>query len=110
MNRMYSAIAASALALGAGAFTATEASALVRDPQPGSGSGPTTTGMDCYYPPHPSCGTAPEVTPVVPSQPAASLSDDSRAEALQAGASALAGAGLAFGGMWLYRRRQAPAV
>ncbi|WP_165554093.1 hypothetical protein [Kribbella capetownensis] len=46
----------------------------------------------------------------MPSQPAASLSDDSGAEAVQAGASALAGAGLAFGGMWLYRRRQAPAM
>lgn len=32
-------------------------------------------------------------------------SDDNAAEALQASASALGGAAVAFGGMWLYRRR-----
>ncbi|MFC5268122.1 hypothetical protein ACFPJ1_38925 [Kribbella qitaiheensis] len=35
------------------------------------------------------------------------LSNDGGAEARQAGASALGGAGLAFAGMWLYRRRHA---
>jgi LPXTG-motif cell wall-anchored protein len=36
--------------------------------------------------------------------------DDNGVEVLQAGASALGGAGLALGGLWLYRRRRAPAV
>jgi hypothetical protein len=42
--------------------------------------------------------------------PAPSPPDGYGTEALQVGASALGGAGLAFGGMWLYRRRHLPAI
>jgi hypothetical protein len=44
-------------------------------------------------------------TPLPPS-----LSDGDGTEALQMGASALGGAGLAFGGLWLYRRRHVTAI
>jgi hypothetical protein len=100
MNRTYSAIAVSALALGAAALTATEASAQL---DPDSGSGYATP--DCWYANHPVCEVVPAVVPVEGAL-GESLSDDNGAEALQAGVSALGGAGLAFGGLWLYRRRQ----
>ena len=104
MNRRYSAIAVSALALGAAALTATNASAGV-DPRPE----PRDTTAECNYPNHPLC----KVVPVVATPRAAtdhSAWDDYGAGALEAGASALGGAGIAFGGMWLYRRRHAPAI
>ncbi|TDW74948.1 hypothetical protein [Kribbella pratensis] len=52
-------------------------------------------------------------SPAVPTTAPARLpapSDDTRVELLQAGAAALGGAGLALGGLWLYRRLHAPAV
>jgi hypothetical protein len=118
MNRRYSALALSALTLGAVALTATEASAMLKDPEPGAaaaeayewpdeGSGypaSEATSLECNYPNHTVCDVA---SVAVPAKAATvpSPSDDNGAEALQAGASALGGAGLAFGGMWLYRRR-----
>jgi hypothetical protein len=104
MNRRYSAIAVSALALSAAALTATEASARL-DPDPGSGHTSPYTTQQCNYPNHPVCEVVPVEGTFAPSP-----SDDNKAEALQAGASALGGAGLAFGGIWLYRRRHALAI
>lgn len=104
MNRRYSAVAASALALGAAALTATEASAQL-DPDRGSGY----ATLECWYANHPVCEVVPAVAPVEAAL-GQSPSDGNGAEALQAGASALGGAALAFGGLWLYRRRHAPAI
>jgi hypothetical protein len=116
--------------LGAAALTATEASAMLKDPGPGAMStagdasncpeegrgyppgwwvgypGTEATGPEYNYPNY---DPQHEVAPVAAAM-APSPSDDNAAEALQAGASALGGAGLAFGGLWLYRRRHAPAV
>ncbi|TCN32192.1 hypothetical protein EV642_128102 [Kribbella sp. VKM Ac-2500] len=106
MNRRYSAIAVSALALGGAALTVTEASARL-DPDPGSGY---TTTPDCHWAYHPACDEV--LVPVPPVEAALDpgSSDDNGAETMRAGASALGGAGLAFGGLWLYRRRHAPAA
>lgn len=48
---------------------------------------------------------------LVPSPPAVTevAVDDTADETLQTGAGALGGAGLAVGGIWLFRRRSAPA-
>lgn len=72
-------------------------------PEPGSGY---ATMPDCHWAYHSVCEEVP--VPVAPTEAALDPgpSDDTRVEVLQAGASALGGAGLAFGGMWLYRRRQ----
>ena len=88
MNRRNSAIAVSALALGAAAFIATEASAQ-QPPEPRSGDSTAPASV-----------TKRVEVPV----------DDAGVEAVQAGASALGGAGLALGGLWLYRRGHAPAI
>jgi hypothetical protein len=90
--------------LSAAALTATEASARL-DPDPGSGHTSPYTTQQCNYPNHPVCEVVPVDGTFAPSP-----SDDNKAEALQAGASALGGAGLAFGGIWLYRRRHALAI
>jgi hypothetical protein len=103
MNRRYSALAASVLALGAAAVTATEASARV-DPQPSSNVTPL-----CNYPNHPAC----VVEPAADSgnlTPAQSPPEDNATGVLRVGASSLGGAGLALGGLWLYRRRHLSAV
>jgi len=76
---MCTAIAVSVLASGAVALSATNAAAKVPPEDP---PGP--------------------VTPTSISVPV----DDALAEGLQAGASALGGAGVAVGGLWLYRRRR----
>lgn len=124
MNRKYSAVAVSALALSAAALGATQASAR-EAPEPGSGY---TTTPDCHWAYHPVCDEDPVPepnlpeynypeykldVPTVPTSPAGSteaLGDDIGVEVLQTGASALGGAGLALGGLWLYRRRHAPVV
>jgi hypothetical protein len=101
MNRKYWAIAGSALALGAATLTATEASAQ-EAPEPGSRS---ATTLDCHWAYHPACEEAPVSVPPAEVALDPGPSDDGGAEARQSGASALGGAGLAFAGMWLYRRR-----
>lgn len=88
MNRKYTAVAASALAMGALALTATEASAIVKDPVNDARSGTVV----------PATAPAPATVEI--------QVDDGWAEAAQAGASALGGAALAFGALWMYRRRQ----
>jgi hypothetical protein len=105
--------------MGAVALTATEASAMLKDPEPGAAAttaeayewpdegsgypGSEAKSPEYNYPNYdPKYEVAPVEAAVVDSSP-----DDNGVEALQAGASALGGAGLAFGGMWLYRRRHA---
>jgi hypothetical protein len=119
MNRRYSALALSALAMGAVALSATEASAMLKDPARGSGSATAETyewpdegtgypGSETKSPEYnyPSYDPKYEMAPVKAAT-GQSLSDDNGVEALRAGASALGGAGVAFGSMWLYRRRHA---
>jgi hypothetical protein len=93
--------------MGALALTAPEASAMLKDP--GRGSSYSTyeaTTRDCTYPENPTCNTPPlEAMTTTSSSTASSPSDDNSFQPAQLGASALGGAGLAFGGMWLYRRR-----
>ncbi|MFC5263660.1 hypothetical protein ACFPJ1_16220 [Kribbella qitaiheensis] len=118
MNRRYSALALSAVAMGAVVLTTTEASAT-KDPGGGStsqavpNSSPDWPDEGAGYPRADAKGSEPnypnydpkyEVTPVQAAT-GQSASDDNAAEALQASASALGGAAVAFGGMWLYRRR-----
>jgi hypothetical protein len=56
-------------------------------------------------PNYPTYDPAAEVAPQ-PSTEATVASNDTTTEVLQAGASALGGAGIAFACMWLYRRHQ----
>jgi hypothetical protein len=103
MNRTCSTLAVSTLALGAVVLTASEALA---EPRP-------CPGLDSTYN-HPY--NYPEYkldTPVAQTTPDASgqvRANDNGVEFLQAGASALGGAGLALGGLWLYRRNHAPVI
>ena len=124
MNRKYSAVVVSALALSAAALGATQASAR-QAPEPGSGY---TSTPDCHWAYHPVCdevslpeSNLPEYNypeykldasalPTDPTGPTVASGDATGVEVLQVGASALGGAGLAIGGMWLYRRRHAPAI
>ena len=104
MNRKYSAVAISALALGAAGIAAADASAR-EAPEPHYGN----TVPEPNYPEY----NYPEYkldVPTSPTGPALASADDTGVEVLQASASALGGAGLALGGLWLYRRRHAPAV
>ena len=101
MNRTLTTLAVSALALGAIGLTATEASARVPDDVP----------QDTTVTPHnPGPPNYPNYDPAYEVRRASSASDDYGAEVLQSGASAVGGAGIALGAMWLYRRRQAPAT
>jgi len=119
MNRRYTALALSAFAMGVVVLTATDASAMTKDPGSGSMSqevpapppdwpdeGTGYSGSETKTPEYnyPNYDPKYEVAPVKAAM-VQSSSDDNGVEALQAGASALGGAGIAFGGMWLYRRR-----
>ncbi len=120
MNRKYSALALSAIAMGALALSTTEASAKT-DPEPG-GTSPSVPAMTSQWPDessgYPGAGSkAPEYNypnydpkyevpaPVQAAAISHTRSDDNGVEAIQSGASALGGAALAFSGLWLYRRR-----
>jgi hypothetical protein len=87
MNHARTAIAVSALALTAAALGATNAAAT----HPAE-NGPLPATVMPHDPP-------PAMTIEVPV-------DDTTAEGLQAGASALGGASIALGAVWIYRRRQ----
>ena len=102
MNHARTAIAVSALALSAAALGVSQASARL-GPEPGSGY---TTTPDCHWAYHPACQETP--VPMAPVEAALDpgLSDDNGAETMQTGASALGGAGIALGAVWIYRRRQ----
>ena len=118
MNRKYySAFAVSAVAMGAVVFTASEASATMNDPQPrppaasawpdeGSGYPGSEATPEYNYPkfdPKYEVATPAKATPAKVSQ---TKSDGNGVEFVQSGASALGGAAVALGGVWLYRRRQ----
>ncbi len=100
MNHKHFIIAAPALVAAAMVLTSAEANAKV----PPDDSGPAAV-VPHDPPPNPSYDPADNVSRPATSDNAGS-SDDTAVEGLQAGAAALGGAGLAFAGMWLYRRRQ----
>jgi hypothetical protein len=117
MNHRYSALAMSAFAMGAVVLTTTDASAMLKDPDGGSTAAPTSTydwpdegsgypGSETKSPEYnyPNYDPKYEVAPVE-AVTAPSQSADNGFDGAQLGASALGGAGVAFGGMWLYRRR-----
>jgi hypothetical protein len=104
--------------MGAVTLTSAEASAMLKDPGPGSRPvtaevydwpdegtgypGSEAKSPKCTYPEDPACSV-----PALETMPAPSASDDSGSTgAAHLGAFALGGAGVAFGGMWLYRRRR----
>ena len=103
MNYARTAIAVSALALSAAALGAAEASAQLA-PEPRSGY---TTTPECHWAYHPVCHATPAPVPPVEAALDPVLSDDNGAETMQTGASALGGAGIALGAVWIFRRRQA---
>jgi hypothetical protein len=103
MKHARTALAASALALGAAALTATEASARP-DTEPGSGY---TTTPDCHWAYHPVCYEAPVPLPRAEAALDPTPADHNGAETAQTAASALGGAGIVLGAVWIYRRRQA---
>ncbi|GAB2605634.1 hypothetical protein [Kribbella endophytica] len=96
VKRRYSGVALSIVGMGAVALTAADASARLKDPDPGSGQYNHTYNYPNYDPAY-------EVPPVQAAAVQSTL-DDSWGELAKAGASALGGAGAAFGCMWLYRR------
>ncbi|HEY3002315.1 MAG TPA: hypothetical protein VGJ44_08180 [Kribbellaceae bacterium] len=130
MNRRYSALAVSALAMGTVALTAANASAMLPDPaadtlsktqQQSAGSWPDeavgypgwTDGAGEYnyteYKFDKSAGeyNYPEYKFDSPVQ--ATADDDTVAQAFKASGAALGGGCVAVAGMWLYRRRHVPA-
>ncbi|MFG1622714.1 hypothetical protein [Kribbella sp. NPDC049227] len=123
MNSRYAALAASALAMGAVTLMASAASADAQDPNypytappvqtttepwPDEGSGyPLPEPKSSAYN-YPAYKLDDPVAPVVVTSRSEVPVDDGLVEALQVTGSALGGAGLALGGVWLYRRRHAP--
>jgi hypothetical protein len=125
MNLRYAAVALSTLAVMA--FGATEASAMVKDPEPGfmgstipltpsdwpdEGAGyPGFEGTAEYDHPYNYSNYDPAyAVPAVRAATPQPTIDHDRPQVLQAGASALGGAGVAAGAMWLHRRRGARAA
>jgi hypothetical protein len=108
MNRTHATLAASVLALSAAGLSVTEASARVPDDVPPDASvAPRDPPAPEYN--YPNYDRQYEV-PHAETATLGSGSDDNGVEVLQAGASALGGAAIALGGMWLYRRRHLPAM
>jgi|tagenome__1003787_1003787.scaffolds.fasta_scaffold20014160_2 hypothetical protein len=108
MNRASTAIAVSAIALSAAALGATNAAAT----HPAdNGTLPTPAAPygspDCHWAYHSVCNEVPGSEHPVEAAVAPSPSDNSGAETMQLSASALGGAGIALGAVWIYRRRQA---
>ncbi|WUJ70365.1 hypothetical protein OG809_35365 [Kribbella soli] len=118
MNQRYAVLAASALAMGAVALGAPQASAEVNGPNHTVASPePTWPDEGANYPGfekkvpeynYPRYELGGSVTPSPSTIRSQVSADDSGAEAVQAAASAVAGASLALGGSWLYRRRRVP--
>jgi hypothetical protein len=84
MNRRKTAVAMAVLALGGITVTAGEASAIVKDP--------------------PRNGTVSQPVPVATQ--VTESGNGATTEVVASGVSALGGAGIAFAGMWVYRRRR----
>ncbi len=119
MFRKYASAAVAVAAVGMFAVTATEASAMVNDP--GSGPRSAVSGWPDEGTGYPGSGDKspeynhPNYDPryEVPRAQAATVSaasDDTVVEIVQAGGSAVGGAVVAFGAMWVYRRRHVPAT
>lgn len=104
MNSTRSAIAVLALASGAAAFASSQAWARdpVREEPPPAAVAPGDPDPANY----PADNSSDPVSPVESSGTVAAPSDGTGLAVVQDGASALGGAGVAFGVMWLYRRRQ----
>ena len=109
MNRKYySALAASAAAVGLSVLTSTQASAQLKDPEQWS----TSQHVPSVAAEWPDEGTGyPNYDPTFDVQPvpvatAATSPDDTTAELLLSGASALGGAAIALSAVWLHRRHQ----
>ena len=102
MNSKHSVVAVLALAVGAGAFASSEAWARdpVKEEQPAY-----VVPRDPGPPNYPDFDPPDQVSPVESTGTIAASSHDTGPEVVQAGASALGGAGVACGVMWLYRRR-----
>jgi hypothetical protein len=105
------------LALGALVVTTTDASAMLKDPDGSSGASASTSDWPDERSGYPGSGaTSPDYNysnydpaykvPAVPTTTAQNASRGHDFEGLRLGASALGGAGVAFGSLWLYRRRQ----
>jgi hypothetical protein len=102
MNHKSSIIVTPALIVAALAFTAAEANAEL----PADDGGPAAVVPHDPAPPnYPSYAPTYPVPAETSTGSGAGSADDTAAEAFQAAASALGGAGIAFAGMWLYRRR-----
>lgn len=108
MDHARTAIAVSALALSAAALGATNAAAT-HPAENGTLPAPAAPydWPDCHWAYHPVCDEALWTEPREEAALAPGPSDDNRAQTMQAGASALGGAGVALTGMWIYRRRHA---
>jgi hypothetical protein len=109
MNRSSIIVSVPAIVLGIMALGAPTSSAVEVDPDSGTHS---RVGRPAETPPpqYDHTYNYPEykLDPVLPAPNPHQVSievDDQGAEALQAGASALGGAAIAFAGMWLHRRR-----
>jgi hypothetical protein len=98
MNQRYSIIAVPALAVAAVAFTASEATANVPPEEPGPAA---------VVPRDPGPPNYPDYSSYQAPISSSASADGTAVEVLQAGASAVGGAGIAIAGAWLYRRRQA---
>ena len=119
MNRKYyAAFAASAVCAGAVVLTATEASAMLPDPEgastsqrvpssewPDEGSGYPQSEKKAPEPNYPNYDPNPE-GPAPMEAAVVTSPDDTTTEVLQSGAAALGGAAIALGSVWLYRRHQ----
>ena len=103
MNK-YAAFAASAVAMGAVVLGASAASANVTNREDTAPSSPTSAPWPDEGVGYPGYGMESSVPPAAPKGRSVGAVD----QALQSGASALGGAGLALSGVWLYRRRHVP--
>jgi hypothetical protein len=103
MNSRRSAIAMFALVVGATAVATSDAWA--RDPVLEEPAPAVVVPVDPGPPNYPQYDSPAPVSPVESSGTVAASSDMAGLDVAQAGASALGGAGVACGVMWLYRRR-----
>jgi hypothetical protein len=101
MNHRGSVLAALALTVGVTMLGAIDASAEL--PAEDSGG----AGVVPHDPPVSAYNYSQDEVAALEGAAVGTSSDDHGAEVLQAGASALGGAGVAIAGMWLYRRRHA---
>ncbi|GAA1599846.1 hypothetical protein GCM10009789_62450 [Kribbella sancticallisti] len=100
MKRRSSVVAAVALAVGVTMLGAVDASARVPEERYGCGLVPHDPPVSVY-------ADSQDEVAALEGAAVGTSSDDTGVEVIQAGASALGGAGVAVAGLWLYRRRRA---